>query len=178
MIILIDCDDTIWNLCDAWIKWLNCHYGTNVSYEDIKEWDMTKAFPTLSKSEIFSCLEDELFWLTVRPKRDAIEYIPKLQDLGHDIFFVTATSPHNLSYKAKMLEAWFPKININKLISTHYKQLIMGDLLIDDNIDNFNDEIQGILFDANHNQNVKIDGERIKRFCNWEDIYSYILRYL
>ena len=34
-IILCDADDTIENLCETWIGYLNRKYGTNVNVEDI-----------------------------------------------------------------------------------------------------------------------------------------------
>ena len=36
-IILCDADDTIENLCETWIGYLNRKYGTNVNVEDIVE---------------------------------------------------------------------------------------------------------------------------------------------
>ena len=178
MIILIDCDDTIWNLCDAWVKWLNSHYGTSVDIKDINEWDMKKSFPELTELEIYDCLKNEMFWLTVKPKQDALQYVPLIEELGHTIYFVTSTNPHNVLFKARMLADWFPKIPHDRLIITYHKELIKGDFLIDDYIENFKGNRCGILFDANHNQNIEIDGREIKRFDNWKDIYDYISGYL
>lgn len=179
MTILIDCDDTIWNTCEAWVKWLNSHQGTDVNINDITEWDMKKAFPTLTDDEIYRCLKDEIFWLTVTPKKDAIKYIPLIQDLGHEIYFVTATNPDSIKYKAKMLNEWFPSISKDRLITCYNKQMIRGDVIIDDAIHNFDPKKICLLFSANHNRNIKVSDllvkyPYIKRFDNWKNIYEFL----
>lgn len=45
--ILVDMDDTIENLCETWVAFLNETHGTTVHTDDIHDWDMTKAFPTI-----------------------------------------------------------------------------------------------------------------------------------
>lgn len=60
--ILFDADDTVENLCDCWIALLNERYGTSVRIEDVTDWDIALAFPTLTREQVFGVLnEDELF---------------------------------------------------------------------------------------------------------------------
>lgn len=47
--ILFDADDTVENLSDCWIAMLNERYGTSVTPEDVHGWDISLAFPTLTK---------------------------------------------------------------------------------------------------------------------------------
>ena len=56
--ILVDMDDTIENLSEAWVSYLNSRYGTNVSVSDISSWDISQAFPTLSKTEVYGALKE------------------------------------------------------------------------------------------------------------------------
>ena len=46
--ILVDFDQTLNNLNEAWVAYLNERHGTTVKTDDIKCWDITKAFPTLT----------------------------------------------------------------------------------------------------------------------------------
>lgn len=178
MIILIDCDDTIWNLCEAWIDWLNQSYGTSVAISDIKEWDMKKAFPSLTPEDIYTPLTYEYFWKTVQPKEDAIKYIPMIEQLGHKVYFVTATVPHNVLFKANMLKKWFPTIPIDRLIIAHDKTLIRGSVMIDDNVNNLKNRDFSILFTAQHNKSIDLSESSIIRLDNWCDIYNYIKEYI
>ena len=74
-VLLVDMDDVIENLCPCWCRWLNEHYGTNVSAEEIVDWDINKFFPELTREQIFEPLFKEEFWKTVTPKLDAIKYL-------------------------------------------------------------------------------------------------------
>lgn len=51
--ILIDMDDTLEDLLGAWVSYLNTQYGTNVHKEDIRQWDISVAFPSLSKTQVY-----------------------------------------------------------------------------------------------------------------------------
>lgn len=75
--ILVDMDDTIENLTDAWIAYLNDHYGTSAKKEDITSWDFAEAFPTLEKSQVFGALYDEALWERVKPLPGAVKYLKK-----------------------------------------------------------------------------------------------------
>ena len=52
-VILCDMDDVLEELLAAWCEWLNYVHNLSVSPEDVTEWDMAKAYPTLSKAEVF-----------------------------------------------------------------------------------------------------------------------------
>ena len=74
-IFVTDMDDVLVDLLGAWSKYLNNRYGTKVLAENIVDWDMTKAFPTLRPNEIYEVLGEEQFWKTVVPKEHAVEYL-------------------------------------------------------------------------------------------------------
>lgn len=75
--IAIDIDDVMNNLCEAWCKWLDEKYHTNIKASDIIEWNICKFFPSLTKDQVFEPLTQESFWETVKPKEGAVEYIKK-----------------------------------------------------------------------------------------------------
>ena len=75
ILILSDMDDTIENLGDAWVNLLNDRYGTDVVWDNIRQWDMSKQFPGLTREQIFGVLYEKDFWRRVQPKKDAVEYV-------------------------------------------------------------------------------------------------------
>lgn len=175
--ILIDMDDTIENLCEAWVEWLNSKYGLDVKVTDITEWDMTKFFPSLTPDEIYEPLKNDEFWCTVQPKADAQKYIKRLQDDGYKVLICTTSNYH--SFKSKMencLFKHFPFISYDQVIVTHHKHLIKGDYLIDDGIHNFEGgDFKKILFTTPANRNINVYGTDIVRVKDWEEIYTIIV---
>ena len=51
-IIYIDCDDTIENFCEVWIRKLNEKYRTEYTIKDVTDWNMDKLFPNITKEEL------------------------------------------------------------------------------------------------------------------------------
>lgn len=174
--VLIDADDTIENLCEVWVSWLNEKYNTTVSPTDIKEWDMTKAFPTIPRSEVFKPLFDEAIWKRVTPLPGAVENIQKLIEDGHKVIIVTASHPDTISNKWHyVVEKYFPYITSHDIIVTSKKQLIKGDVLVDDAPHNLEDgDYFKILFDAPHNQSYDAEAKDMTRVYNWDEIYFVI----
>jgi len=71
---------------------------------------------------------------TFEPMKDAIESVQLLIDMGHDIF-IASTPPWNnpdaWGQKRNWIEKHLPKLS-RKVILTHRKDLLIGDILIDD----------------------------------------------
>ena len=171
--ILVDMDDTIEDLCGAWVNYLNEKYGTNTKPSDVKEWDITKAFPTLSRDEVFGVLSDELLWDRVKPLPGAADYLKKIIDDGHKVFIVTASHPDIISTKlSKVLFKYFPFLTYDDVIITTHKQLIRGDILIDDAPHNLEGgKYFKILYNAPHNQSYDDVKNFVIRVYNWDEVY-------
>lgn len=172
--ILVDMDDTIEDLLGAWCNWLNSHYGTSFQKEEITEWDLSKKFAPLKREQIFEPLTLPEFWETVRPLPYAQDYLWRLIDDGHDVYIVTATHYANVALKYKLvIERWFPYVDWEHVIIAQDKQMVRGDILIDDGPHNHGEHV-GILVDAPHNRDVncvKINAIRAK---DWREIYNMI----
>lgn len=175
--ILVDMDDTIENLCEVWVDYLNEIYGTNVSLTDVTQWDMTKVFPTLNRHEIFDVLAEETLWERVKPLPGAVEYLKKLMDDGHKIIVVTSASPETVEAKLnKVLFKYFPYLTYKDVIISSQKQMIKGDILIDDAPHNLeNGSYLKMLFDAPHNQTYET--QDTIRVHNWKEVYEAINYY-
>lgn len=177
--ILVDMDDTIENFCEEWISTLNMKYNLDVKYSDITDWNISKFYPSLSKSELYEPLSTERFWRRVVPFRDAQHYLPKLMEDGHKIYIVTASHHDTVAYKLNhVLFKYFPYFTYKDVIICSDKQMIRGDFLIDDGAHNLTGgEYKGILMDRFHNRSFDNEFYRIPRVKNWGQIYSLIKEY-
>lgn len=174
--ILVDADSVMENLSEAWVKYLNNKYGTDVKYEDVTEWDMTEAFPELTREQVYGAeLEPQLYEL-VEPLKDAPLYLKKLMDDGHVIYVVTSTPYQIIAEKTEqVLLEYFPFLTWKNFIITSYKQMIKGEVLIDDGIHNLvGGEYEKLLMDAPYNRSIDAAAEGIDRVFGWAEIYEKI----
>ena len=171
-------DDVLENLSVAWVDYLNRKYGTDVNAEDITDWSVDKFFPSLSKRQVYGALIDEALWKTVRPMNKAQETLQALIHDGHEIYVVT--NSHYRALTAKMedvLFTFFPFLSWDQVIITKNKQMIRGDVLIDDGIHNLvgGDYIK-VLMDRPHNRAFDAEAAGMYRVSGWEEIYELLTR--
>lgn len=180
MVILVDMDDVLERLVEAWCRWLNEKHGTAVQAQDVTHWGIRKFFPTLTRSEVFAPLYIDDFWATVRPRADAIEYIMKIHEDGDEIYVVTASDYRTIKSKFDyVVRRYFPWISWDHMIIASNKQMIKGDILVDDGIHNLvGGCYEKILMTAPHNQHIALDASNntkdIRRADSWEDVYDII----
>lgn len=174
--ILVDMDDTIDNLCQTWVAYLNKQFGTCVRHDDITEWDMAKAFPMLTPHQIYRPLDDPALWDRVLPIDGAQYTLRKLLSDGHRVFIVTSSDYRTLDMKMeRVLFQYFPFLSWDDVIVTSRKQLICGDVLIDDAVHNLEGgRYQKLLMDAPHNRQYPVEENGMVRVKTWDDIYRAI----
>ena len=177
--ILVDMDDTIENLCEAWVAELNRRHGTHVVAANIREWEMARSFPELTVEQIYAPLTSEAFWHTVKPIDGAVSALSKLRDDGHRVVIVTASHHDTVSYKLNLvLFKYFPFLSYFDVIIASQKDLITGDVMIDDNPFNFDhtkaSERLNILFTAPHNMNFDAEKAGFYRADTWKDVLTYV----
>lgn len=155
--ILFDADDTVENLSDCWIAMLNERYGTSVTPEDVHGWNISLAFPTLTKEQVFGVLHDDELWRRITPIPGSVEVLQKLYDEGHQLYFLD----------------W------EHIIFACNKQMVRGDVLIDDAPHNLvGGEYAKILFDRPHNRSFDHVAHDALRVNTWEEIDQVIHSYL
>lgn len=177
--ILVDIDDTIENLLDAWCKWLNNKYDLFVKPEEVTNWDVTKFFPTLTKEQVFEPLHIDYFWKTVEPKAGAIKYVKKFVDDGFNVYLCTTTDYRNVKPKYEyIIMRYFPFIPWRNVIITDRKQMIKADFLIDDGVHNHEggDYIK-ILVSAPHNRGYDAEANGMVRSDSWEFTYNTVIEF-
>ena len=176
MRIFVDMDDILVNLLDEWLIYLNNYEGvTPRTEEDITQWNMRIAYPTLTDSELYGCLSDGEFWYRVQPVKDAYKYLKLLREEGHEIY--VATSSHPLSFFCKTENCLFRHFDFltpKNVICINNKSLLDGDVLFDDYHENLR-KFKGFRVLRNKPYNLNCDGECFDvRVDTWEEFYNGI----
>ena len=176
MTILVDMDDTIEQLLKAWVQGVNEKYGRSVQYEDIASWDVSAAFPGLTWEQVYAVPMEPGFWKTVEPVPGAAEALQKFMAAGHSVYIVTATPHESVPEKMNdLLFHYFPFLTWNQVIITANKQMIRGDVLIDDGVHNLEGGLyKKILMTAPHNRNYDAEANGMIRVSNWTEIEKII----
>lgn len=179
-VILVDMDDVLEDLSWAWTRVLNKRYGTNVKRNDILNWDMCLAFPSLTHEQVYGLLDEEDFYDELRPLEGAAESLKALKDMGHTVYIVTATSGRSVRAKMeKCLFRYFPFLTWQDVIITWNKHLIKGDILIDDGVHNLIDgDYAKILFSAPYNRDFDAEANGMIRVENWTEAMEAVAKLL
>ena len=112
--ILFDADDVAETLLEGWVKTLNERYGTTTSVEDVTDWDVSKAFPTLTKQQIYGVLQEDEVWAKLTPMPGAQEYLKRLHDEGHELYMVTATDYRSWSCSRSWTQTTSSSLTTNR----------------------------------------------------------------
>ena len=172
MTILVDMDDTIEQLLQAWVEGVNSAYGRSVAYEDIRSWDVSAAYPGLTWEEVYAIPMRPGFWKTVKPIPGAAEGLQRLIAAGHKVYIVTATPFASVPEKMdELLFRYFPFLSWENVIITGNKQMIRGDVLIDDGVHNLEGgDYRKILMTAPHNREYDAEAHGMTRVSSWAEI--------
>ena len=178
MIILVDMDDTIEQLLSALVKRANERFHRSAAMDDITGWSIVCAYPGIEKRQILDLMYEPGFWDTVDPVPGAAAALKYLMDKGHQVYIVTATEFQHVREKMeKVLFRFFPFLSPDQVIITGCKQMIRGDVLIDDGIHNLEGgEYRKILFTAPYNRDYDAESNGMIRVHNWKEIIEVIDR--
>lgn len=176
-VVLVDLDDTLTWFVPEWLKWLNNKYGCHVQYEDVREWDFSYLYPTLTAKQMHEPLGLPEFWKSVKIREDAKLYLKELYDCGFEIFLCTATYYKDIAMKYDIIiKEHFPFIDWSHVIVTKDKHMIKGDYLIDDYENNLIDgDYDKILLTVPRNKSFNAESHGIKRCSDWSEIKEYIM---
>lgn len=173
--ILIDADDVAETLQYSWVNAVNKKYGTSATVEDVTDWDVSKAFPTLTKQQVYGVLQEDDMWANLTPTPGAQEYMKRLHDEGHELYIVTATDFRTCRVKIERILELFPFLDAEHIIIAHNKQMVTGDVLIDDGPHNLvNGPYFRILFDQPHNRGIDEKKYGMYRAVGWDQAYRLI----
>ena len=178
-VILLDIDDILDDLLPYWLEVIDKRYHTGIKFEDVKFWEMDRIFPGLTKEQIFDPLTEDDFWENVKPIEGSQEYLKKLLDEGFTIKLCSSSSPKSWYLKyTQFIKKYFPYISWKNVFIAHDKQMVKGNVLFDDNINNLiGGEYVGVLLDKPHNRHYDEKSMNIMRVYNWEQFYNFIQAY-
>lgn len=170
MTILVDIDSTITNFSEMLLLANNQLHNTNYQYTDITSYDwFDQTFYTPWKPTEYQC-----FWNTVEVNPAAVTAIERWVRQGHQVYLCTASHFNDvLGYKIKRtLEPFNPElINERNVIIAQDKSAIMGDVMIDDCVENlYNFNGTRICYAQPWNQHY---GGSL-RFSDWDKINEAI----
>lgn len=173
MILLLDLDNTTADLTKKWLDVYNSTHNDNLLAEQITTWNLSAHANKCSPELLNKIIEAPNFFAELNVFPDAVEVTKRLQS-KHQLYFVTATplDSKTAAYdKNQWVEKYFPHIGKNRVIHTHEKQLVKGDLLFDDgptNLENFYGFT--VAMDFAYNRHIKADA----RVNNWLDFEIYV----
>lgn len=178
MTILVDMDDTIEQLLDAWVCGVNARYGYSTAYDDVHSWDVSQAFPGLTREQVYDIPMQPGFWKTVKPMPGAAEALTRFMEAGHEVFIVTATPFESVPEKmTDVLFRYFPFLTWDQVIVTTRKQMIRGDVMIDDGPHNLEGSACAkILMTAPHNRSYDAEAHGMIRVNNWQEAEAAVHR--
>ena len=159
MVILIDMDNVVADLLTKWLAVYNEKYDDALIVSDIHDFEFSKNNLKCTAKEFFDIINIEHIFADLDVIPGAIESTKNLLKAGHTLYFVTATPFDNKTAgydKFKWVERHFPHIGRNKVIQTHDKNIINGDVLFDDsphNLEKFSKI--SIAMNYNFNKNTK-----------------------
>ena len=176
--ILVDMDDTIEYLLMAWIDCLNKRHGASVNWQEIREWSIPAVYPMLTRGQVFAPLLEDDFWKTVKPIDGAAEVLEWAIREGHEVYIVTASAYETIKSKMdNVLFHYFPFISWSNVIIASNKQMIRGDILIDDAPHNLvNGPYVKVLMTAPHNINYDASRNQMIRVHTWEEVKDCIVK--
>lgn len=174
-VILFDSDDVAVDFTGVWLQELNKQYNTNVQAEQIKSWNMAKYFPELTQEQVYGVLDNADIWQALSPMPGSRLYLSLLYEEGYRLYMATATPCTKSDHKCRRIQQLFPFLDHEHIIISHNKQMIRGDVLIDDGPHNLvGGEYYKILFERPHNVKFPNEEYDMHRVRGWDEVYQLI----
>ena len=195
--ILVDCDGVLANFIEPFLAIANRLAGTSYTEADVKEWDMDRlpGFEAI-KNEAWAEVGDPGFARNMPLYQGAQEGMRRLADIG-EVFIVTAPlwlhkedesrgDLHGQTFcwdRVKWLRAHFG-IPATRVIFAYHKELVEGDVLIDDKVENVEAWIKAhgtkkgtsaILWSHPYNKTGQGRHPKVMRTNDWNEAGNFIL---
>lgn len=174
--ILVDADGVLEDLTQKMTVLINELYGTKTKYEDIKDWDLTKAFPGLTREQVYGAELREELYDRLEPLPGAVEYMKRLIDEGKSVYVVSSAPYQIVPVKMdRVIFKFFPFLTWKNIILTGNKQMVKGDILVDDGPHNLlGGDYEKILVTGPYNESFDAEANGMIRVNTWEEIYNAI----
>jgi 5'(3')-deoxyribonucleotidase len=176
--ILLDLDDVTVDLATDLTKTYNESYGDRLTPEELfVDWNIHKR--AKCGDEIYKIFQRENFFYSLKPKPGAISAIQSMLHLFEIVIVTSITrSPEAAKDKVKWIRDYMPFYELQDLIMTKRKELVSGDIMIDDSVKNLerwsyaNPAGMPVLFAAHHNVLQRKDFKHVVH--NWNDVLELL----
>jgi len=174
-VIFLDMDETLVNLVDPWLNYLNNESGLEITRDDINVYSVEDHFgEKLSRSKIFRPFKTKGFWVDLPPFEGAIDLVRDLNE-RYTVYLATVPALGKVcAYeKEKWMEQHLPFLTRDRLILCHHKHLLNGHALLDDK-PTYLAGFQGhrLLYDRPWNQESELVKEGM-----WESLFVRMYSY-
>ncbi len=129
--VLIDMDSTIVDILTPWIAAYNATHDDDLKIEDVTSWDVHKVAKK-GGLKVYDELLRPGFFSGLQPYPGAVDAVRAIA-AHHDVYIVTAAGyGPAASEKLGWVRDWLPFLTMHQVVTTHSKDLISADVLIDD----------------------------------------------
>ena len=160
MRIIMDMDEVLVDFLNPLLAKHNERYNEKVTIDDLTEWELP------SKMKSIFC--EPGFFLELPPAFGGIEGMQYLKREGHDV--IIATSPSESQFIARDKLLWIKILLpdfLDNLFITHRKQIIPGDIIVDDCPKYLKESIATHKIVMHRPYNQGIEGIRVR---NWQEL--------
>lgn len=176
--LLIDQDGVLTKTVDYLLSLYNAKYFDNLRNEDVTDWDLAQFLRPECGKAIWHYMDHHPeFFQKLDPMPGCVEAFEELIRRGHNVLIVTA-SPRNSKTgfydKVHWVKKHMPFFDTKNIVATHRKDVIQGDLLLDDgphNIEAFPNTT--VVFDQPWNRKVKSD-YRVKSWPEFVELLNVL----
>jgi len=165
MRIILDIDDVCAELVSTWLTKYNIDWNDNLTKDMITDWNVGSFSKIGDKFYDYLNMPNFNLYENMPMVEGALDGVNYLRSLGYEIIFCTIYDYNNRKWD------WLVKNkftnNPDEYVVAHNKNLIKGDIIIDDNYDNFIN-YDGIKFLYTQNWNRKF--HTIFRVNGWKEI--------
>jgi 5'(3')-deoxyribonucleotidase len=175
-VIAVDMDEVLVDTYNRWLEIYNNIWDDDLTKDKITSWAAHDFVKPECGEKMYDILNIPGFFSDLDPLPGAIEGVKELMARGHEIVICTATpKASSMGYHEKRLwiEKHIPGFDTKNFISTHRKDLVSTDILIDDGIHNIRD-FQGIAICIERPWNVMYKHEADAWARNWDDVMEIL----
>lgn len=176
-VVLMDLDSVVVDLLQPWLDMYNMEYDDNLTEAQIDDWDTHKFVKPECGMCIYKYLNTPNFFADLDPIEGAVAGLEELASLAEVVIVTSALAlPQATVDKLAWVQRYLPFIPKKNIIVTARKDLIHGDIMVDDSPANLAETParHKVVFDYAYNRHV-LDAERVH---NWPELVEAVKRYI
>lgn len=180
MIILLDCDGVLGDFVTPALRVVDRLTGKQYLHDDVTDWDLGLLVPERMRDVFWNELAGPGFTCAMKPYPGAQDAVARMRE-SHEVYVVTAHMKNARTWVYDR-DAWLAEhfgFTADHIVHTKAKQLVRGDLFVDDNPGNVakwsaaNPRGRGFLYDRPYNRDANA-----ARVHGWGDVLDELAEWL